>query len=312
MSRHTASNPPPRLLMVTLMLCLTALLLGYVTYPGLYQDPAQAAELTPSATLEVTPTPTPTPTATPTPTPTVSATETPEESPLPSDTGSPIPEVTPPAISVNHDYSQAVPQGEEADAETWFKDAVFIGDSRTDGFKLFSGVTPQADFLDHTGITVYDVAQGKKVIRREGKKLSVLDALAEKSYGKIYVSLGINELGYGDADLFAETYGQVIDDIRACQPDALLYIQAIIPVNTAKCKANDQRKYVTNERIAAYNEALFALCGEKKVPLIGIPDPLLDDTGEVSADLSADGVHFKREGYALWLDYLTTHTGSSL
>lgn len=275
-SSHSA---PPRWLSLVLAFCLGCLVTALFFHPALRSSFDQTA----AATLSPSPTPTPTPTPAPTPEPT------------------PEP-----------DFSQPIPEGEPVDQEEWFSDAVFIGDSRTDGFKLFSGVTPQADFLDHTGITVYEVANGSKVIRRDGKKLSILDALAEKPYGKVYVSLGVNELGYGDADRFAETYGQVIDAIRDCQPDALLYIQAIIPVNTAKCKAYDQRQYVTNERIAAYNEALFALCGEKKVPLIGIPDPLLDDTGEVSADLSADGVHFKREGYALWLDYLTAHTGSPL
>lgn len=29
----------------------------------------------------------------------------------------------------------------------------------------------------------------------------------------------------------------------------------------------------------------------------------------MAPEVSADGVHFKKPGYGLWLDYLTSHTG---
>jgi len=204
-----------------------------------------------------------------------------------------------------------VPEGEPVDQEAWFADAVFLGDSRTDGFHLYSGVTSKADFLDHTGITVFEVLDGKEVIRRGEKKVSMLDALAEKSYGKVYISLGANELGYNSAQEFADAYGQLVDRVVELQPEAIVYVQAIIPVNTAKCKANDQPYYVTNENIAAYNVTLAAMAEEKKVRFLNVSEALIDDTGEVPRDLSADGVHFKKEGYVKWLAYLTTHTGTT-
>ena len=80
-------------------------------------------------------------------------------------------------------------------------------------------------------------------------------------------------------------------------------------MNTEKCKANDQLYYVTNENIAAYNETLSAMAEEKKVRLVNVAEALIDENGEAVKDLSADGVHFKKDGYILWLDYLTTHTG---
>ncbi len=267
--------------MVTLMGCLSLLLVFVLTRPDLTGHPAEAVEAVPSQAS-----PSPTPVSTPVPTPVPTPTPTPEP-----------------------DWSQPVPAGEAVDPDEWFADAVFIGDSRTDGFKLYSGVTADASFLDYTGLTVYDVINGKEVIRSGKEKLSILDALALEAYGKVYISLGVNELGYYDPEGFAEAYGQVIDAIQACQPDALLYVQAILPVNSEKCKANDVPYYVTNEGISLYNEVLPALCEEKKVRLVDIPDNLKDASGESPSQLSADGVHFRKEGYGLWLDYLITHTG---
>ena len=47
----------------------------------------------------------------------------------------------------------------------------------------------------------------------------------------------------------------------------------------------------------------------EKVRLVNVAEALIDENGEAVKDLSADGVHFKKDGYILWLDYLTTHTG---
>lgn len=271
---HSPAAPPVWLLAV-LAVCVGLLILLILTRSG--AEAGQAVESVPPA---ATATPEPTPSPTPEPTPT---------------------------LEPEPDYTQPVPLGEKVEME-WFSDAVFIGDSRTDGFKLYSGISG-ADFLDYTGITVFDVMEGKKVIRVDGGKVSVLDALARKQYGKVYISLGVNELGYYDPQGFADTYGQFIDAVRACQPEATVYVQSIIPVNTGKCKANDIPYYVTNEGIASYNEALAAMAAEKKVPLINVSEALVDETGEVPREDSADGVHFQKTGYVKWLDYLMTHTG---
>lgn len=196
------------------------------------------------------------------------------------------------------------------DGDEWFADAVFIGDSRVAGLRLYSGITAKTTFLDHTGLSIYAIANGKEVFPRGEKKVSVLDALAEEKYGKVYISVGVNELGYFDPSGFATAYGKVLDAIRECQPDATVYVQSLIPVNEAKCREKGMPDYITNEGVTNYNEALKTVCEEKDVILLGIPEDLLDGNGEVQEELTTDGVHFKKEGYVRWLEYLTGHTGS--
>ncbi len=267
---------PPDWLMVTLVVCVVLVLAGLSLLSG--RKNAAASELPePTPTTAVTPTPDPTPTPEPTPTP-----------------------------KAAYDWSQPVPEGECADPETWFRDAVFIGDSRVDGFHSFSGVKG-GEFLTYTGLTIYEVDEDKEVIRQGDKKLPLLEALAQKTCGKIYIALGVNELGYFDAQGFRETYGRVIDKLRECQPGADIYVQAIIPVNTAKCEAHDQPYYITNATIQDYNKALAALAGEKEVFLLDVPQALVDENGEVLDNYSSDGVHFKKEGYKLWLEDLLRH-----
>ena len=285
--RAATGSQPPRWLMVMLTGCvvfLVAIAISRLTpRPAAYAQPAPTV----TPTTASAPTPTVTPTAAPTPTPTPEFTVTPTAAP---------------------DYAQPVPATDSADPDTWFQDALFIGNSRVDGLRLYSGIKG-ADFLTHVGLSVYQVMDGDPVIRRGEDMISVLEAVGQKEYNKIYVALGINELGYFRAQGFADTMGELVDELRALQPQATLYIQAILPVNTALCQKYEQRYYITNEAIDDYNAALAGMTEEKEVWLLDIPDQLLDQNGEIKEELSADGVHMQRAGYVIWLDYLLSHTG---
>lgn len=228
----------------------------------------------------------------------------PEPSPIPSP--EPTPEVTdgvPPTLE-----EAAVPEGTAYDT-SWFSDAVLIGDSRMNGFQLYSDVK-EASYLTCTGLSIYKVAEEEKVIRRGEDRISVYEALKGGSYAKVYLSMGVNELGYYNPEGFAETFGKVVDKIRELQPGADIYVMTIIPVNSEKCREYKQREYVNNTLVKQYNEALVGMAEEKDVYLINVAEALTDETGEVPTDLSADGVHFKKEGYLKWRDYLLCHTGT--
>lgn len=284
--RRPGGQPPPPWLMAVLSLCLFVVVAAILTKPS---RPGEKPGAVAVGTGE-TGTPSGAPTAEPAPT-----------------TDSPAPAAQEP-VQPPEQEKAADREGEATEEGSWFSDAVFIGDSRVEGLRLYSGITSEATFLDHTGLTIYEVKEGKRVIRRGDQKISVLDALADGAYGKIYIALGVNELGYFNPEGFAETCGEVVETIREKLPDARIYLQSLIPVNTAKCAANDIPYYITNEGVAAYNEALTEYFADREVVLLGIPDGLVDENGEVLEEYSADGVHFKKEGYILWLNELAAHT----
>lgn len=203
----------------------------------------------------------------------------------------------------------AVPQGEAHD-KSWFSNAVMVGDSRIDGFRLYSGVT-ECDYIVRTGMSVYDVADEKPVIRVGEEKQTVYQALGEKQYAKVYLSMGVNELGYYNPEVYGKKYSQIVDQVRTIQPNAQVYVMTIIPVNTKLCAENDQKSWITNEWVAKYNAALVGMAAEKGVMLLNPVEVMQDETGELREDLASDGVHFKKVGYELWRDYLLSHTGEA-
>lgn len=204
-----------------------------------------------------------------------------------------------------YDFSQPVSEREAVD-NSYFQDAAFVGDSRTDGFLIYSGIGC-GENLTSNGLSIFKLAE-KKAIKREGVSYTLLEALGQKQYGKVYFSLGINELGYYDDEGFYRAYCSAIDAIRACQPDAVIYIQGLIPVNEEAVAAAGGPAYLENDHLLVYNDLMKQVAREKRVAFLDLNPEFTDETGQLPADASKDGVHLKSSYCKQWLEYLKTHT----
>lgn len=184
---------------------------------------------------------------------------------------------------------------------SYFTDALFIGDSRTVGLQEYSTVS-QADYYAATGLTVYKALESK-FITLDGMedKLTLEEALSKRKYGKIYIMLGINEMGTGTVDTFIEKYTEIIDTIRELQPEALIFIQGIMQVTTKYSEASD---YIHIEDIAERNERLALLADGRQILYLDINPLLCDENGGLHEVYTNDGVHLKAEFIFVWVDFL--------
>ena len=188
-------------------------------------------------------------------------------------------------------------------ADTYFDAAVFFGDSRTDGFRLYSGLD-RGTYYYATGATVESVFT--KAVETAAGEMPLLDALAamETSPERIFVMLGVNELGWAKSENFYDYYTQVIERLRADHPEADVIVQSILPVS----KLQEAKKtYVNNSRIAKYNEIIREVCGELDCPYLDVASAVVDEEGFLRSEWTYDGVHLNKKGCAAWLDYLRTH-----
>ena len=194
-----------------------------------------------------------------------------------------------------------VPKTKEV-PESYFDDAVFIGDSRTEGLRLYAG--PQnADYLTVKGLNV-ETAMSKPLINIDGTKVTVIDALKRKTYGKVYVMLGVNELGWSYSELFIKRYGELIDEIHRVQPNAQIYVQSIIPVTQKKSESDD---IFNNTNIKKYNDLIIQMTKEKRVHFLNVKEGLEDSKGCLPEDASTDGIHLNAEYCQTWMDYISNH-----
>ena len=98
---------------------------------------------------------------------------------------------------------------EETPIEVSFARTLFIGDSRTEGFQIQSGIT-EGKFLTHKGLMV-NTAMTEAVIREGDKKITVLQAASKGNYDRIFIMLGINELVRAYESVFIENYKTLIE-----------------------------------------------------------------------------------------------------
>lgn len=250
------------------------------------------------------------------PPPVVSSTESPQATPQPSPSTTPAPEQTEPsatpqatpksnpqtAAGVGLGSSVTVPESEAVD-DSYFDDAVFVGDSRTEGLKMYSGLD-SSQFFSSVGMDV-DKVFTDQVVSLNGQLLTVAQALEQASYSKVYIMLGMNELGWVYESVFADNYARIIDTIRESHPDATIYVQSILPVSQWKDGSND---IYTNANVVRLQKALVAMCEEKGVNYVNVAEGIQDEQGHLPSEATQDGVHLTPEYCQRWMDYLKTHT----
>lgn len=202
-----------------------------------------------------------------------------------------------------------VPESEAVE-DTYFEDAVFLGDSRTEGFHLYSGLKA-GSYLYSVGATVESVFTKKSwpADGRKKEKVPLLDALKELDCGKVYLMLGVNELGWSRKETFHDQYAKVVDRVREDHPDAEVILQTILPVSA---KQDAKGSYVNNERIGVYNEVIRALAEEKDCALLDVAEALTGEDGCLPGELNFDGIHLNPAGCRIWLEYLRTHSVQDL
>lgn len=218
--------------------------------------------------------------------------------------GSTVPSQDTQGQTAGYDYSRPVPQSPAVDS-SYFDEAVFIGDSRTEGMITATGLY-NAKAFTHKGLTV-DTAFKDLVVEIDGQYYTVVDALNYTSFNKVYIMLGINETGWIYSSKFIEGYVKIIDAIKAANPNAQIYVQEILPVSNSVSSTHD---YIKNSKIDEYNQLLRQMAEEQQVYFIDTASSVAAEDGSLPEEAAVDGIHMKNSYCQKWLDYLKTHTVS--
>ena len=188
-----------------------------------------------------------------------------------------------------------------AQPESYFDDAVFIGDSLTTGLSLY-GLLPEEQVLADTGINPQTILT-RECISQDGTDKTVLDAAAALSPAKIYIMLGANGVAFLNFEDIVDWYGQLIDGLREEHPDSEIYVQSVLPVTRER-----EDDTLNNARITELNGLLQEMAADKGVFYLSVNEAIADEEGFLPTDLSADGMHFGTTVYEEWLQYLLCHT----
>lgn len=137
--------------------------------------------------------------------------------------------------------------------------------------------TETGDMLDHMDLLVYD-----------------LDPSV------IYINIGTNDIAHGwSEDEIMGRYDQILTQIEQHLPDAKIVMMAYYPVNEAK---QEGRKHPRNNAtIDHYNDLAKALADKHHIEFISVNDGLSDQTGNLKAEYTEDGIHMIPDAYKVVL-----------
>ena len=205
-----------------------------------------------------------------------------------------------------YDFAKPVPELSEPVPDEYFADALFIGDSRTEGLRFYGKV--KSYYYCKVALTVGGVLTQKFIYDPDSdEKLTIIDTVRKYSevFKKIYISFGLNECA-GDIRQLRIKYEQVLLTLRDILPDAPIYVQAVLPITK---KAEDSSRYgISNERIDLVNAMLAEMCADGGYFYLAVNEPFMDEeTGELNAPDSSDGIHMGSPGVARQFDYFRSH-----
>lgn len=184
----------------------------------------------------------------------------------------------------------------------YFDDALFIGDSRTVGLSEYGNLS-NATYFALSGMSIYNVEKETVSVANVGR-VTLNYLMTNQTYGKIYVMLGINELGY-DRNQTVKRFGEFLGRLREAQPNAIIYIGANLHVTESRSSTD---AVFNNRNIDAYNAAIAEFADQQSCFYIDVNELFDDANGNLRADYSNDNAHPLGKYYASWCEWLKEHT----
>lgn len=194
---------------------------------------------------------------------------------------------------------------EPSESKPWFDHCALIGDSISDGLRLYSiqKKKKEPDFLGNMqfltrssySLTYASSAKPKMLVKYKGGTMRPEEALEQMGADKVFIMLGINDI-FHDGSENTEKYNKLIDNIRAKIPNIRIGLIAITPIVT-----EGQYSAFQNTKVDEYNVVVKNICSGRRCEYIDFNSQLRDKTGGLKEEYSRDGfVHLKGGAFEIY------------
>ncbi|MCR5009721.1 MAG: hypothetical protein K6A91_02135 [Clostridia bacterium] len=233
-----------------------------------------------------------------------------EPQPVPANNAVPV------AADVNADDSDPLPDdllikkdgiligpeltvGEAPDG--YYSDALFVGDSRFVGLQTYGKIDGALWFCS-TGLGINNYNSKGVDVRGYGD-INLETLLKKKSFGKIYIGMGINDLGY-NMDKLKSKFADLFETIRKLNPDAMLILVSNLHVGYSRSSTD---KWVNNSRINELNSYFESLQDGHTVFYLECNGLFDNANGDMDSTYTHDSTHILGKYYTVWGDYIKAH-----
>ena len=212
-------------------------------------------------------------------------------------------------VSPDHRMLQ-LPENGSVDL-SYFADACFVGDSLTDGLRIYSSIENSvagiARFVCNKNLTPKSFIEGVIPFDWGRPTQNGIEAIVAENPKKLYITLGTNAMTFMTDEQFLYYYNQMLTQLQEQLPDSIFYVCSLTPTTQS---AAARRPIFSYERLYNVNNQVAKLANEKGMYYINLHEVLAGDDGYLKAeyDSGLDGIHLKPAAYTEWVQYLMTHT----
>ena len=227
-----------------------------------------------------------------------SAPEEPKQPETPTEPEKPDEPEKPQVPGVPTELPTVVPGAKYGEDESFFDDALFIGDSRMVSSAYYARLG-KADYFTDVGMNVFQMFS----VTASDDNFDATDLttlLQNRTYKKIFIMLGINECGYPMSSLLS-AYQEDIDTLKRLQPDATIYLLKVYGVSRSVAES---ASYFSPQRLQEVNDGIAGLADGKRVRCLDPSHLYCDDEGYMKEEYTSDGVHPYAKDAALFAQWL--------
>lgn len=196
--------------------------------------------------------------------------------------------------------------------DSYFEDALFIGDSILKGFKSYVSPYPsnviadQGAGLNHIYLEkdIYYVTPAEATTLWKGVEQVLPNA------EKIYVLIGANGVPGLSNTKSMSYYEDLIIKLKERFPGKTIYACGLTPITSelSEKRAPD----FTTEKLNDFNNQLYSMCQTYGIYFLQTDEWLKDSDGYLLPNYDGgDGLHLNKAGHTVLLDYFKTHTVSN-
>ena len=204
----------------------------------------------------------------------------------------------------------------EEDAEAWFADAVFVGDSIVLGWRNYNNkkleTIPdffgQVRFLCEGGLGVgnalWPVSEESVHPVYQGQKRLLWDSIEMMGPKKVFLCFGVNDIAVYGVEGTAQNYETVINKILEKTPDVSIYV-----ISSMYLMDDSHQIKLTNANLRTLNGMLRDMCERRGFKFIDIASHLVGPDGNLKAEYcnepnATTPVHQTYAAYDIWAKIL--------
>ncbi len=193
--------------------------------------------------------------------------------------------------------------------DDFLEDSLFVGDSVTDGFKLYVnnyGDLPYVNFFSTASYGYINACRDKETSSLHpkigGETKYIWEAVEYYEAERVFINFGLNDFGYIQDSKLVECLQTICDNIHSSSPQTEIVFMSC---GFFTKNARNAGKGVDNDRVRAKNEIVLNFCKENGYDFIDVSWAYADAEGYLDSQYSYDDYcHLGYSKYNFWEDIL--------